>query len=178
MEKFKLPGSSYKELANIILAYNAQNGPASPKEVASYIKVHETTISLNNGFLVNIGVITSGNKKTITEIGKLLAGAIEHQLELEIKNSWYKVINEIDFFHKIISAVKIRKSMEQNSLQSHIAYTAGAGKKNHTLTGANTVIEILKIANIFKEENGIIEILKSDKKLERQVEFYPININL
>lgn len=144
-EKFPLPGSSYKELSKIIAAYATIPGATAPGPVAQVAVVHDTVVSRNNKFLVAIGLIEGGQKKTCTSLGASLGRAIQHDQLEAINAAWQTVILQTDFLQKIISAVRIRKGMEESALASHIAFTSGSGKNAYARAGAGSVIEILKL---------------------------------
>ena len=69
---YKLPTSSYEELVKIIKAYGAGKVGVSVSldDLVKSSGMSRTVISKNNGFLVQAGLITEGNKKSPTEIAK------------------------------------------------------------------------------------------------------------
>jgi hypothetical protein len=145
-EKFPLPGSSYKELSKIIDAYATVAGPTAPGPVAQMAVVHETVVSRNNKFLVAAGLVEGGNKKNCTALGTKLGRAIQHDQGEAISESWKQVVDQTDFFQKTVSAIRIRKGMEESALASHIAFTAGSSKNAYARAGAGAVIEILRLS--------------------------------
>src|SRR6266478_5772792 len=153
-EEFPLPGSSYKELIKIIQGYGRIGTEASLADVAKLTAMNETGISANNRFLIAIGVVKTGKKKAITPIGAELATALEHNLPEEIAARWRAIIDATDFLQKVIAAVRIRKGMDESSLESHVAYSAGQPKTPGVATGARTVVDILTAAGLLKEEGG------------------------
>jgi hypothetical protein len=44
--------------------------------------------------------------------------------------------------------------MDVSTLQSHIAYSAGQPRNTKVLTGAGTIIEILKVARLIEDRDG------------------------
>lgn len=52
------------------------------------------------------------------------------------------------------TAVEIRKSMEGSAFEAHIAYSAGEAKSSQVMTGARTVIDILRAAAAVTEKDG------------------------
>ncbi|MES1929225.1 hypothetical protein SADO_08212 [Salinisphaera dokdonensis CL-ES53] len=155
-DAFKLPGSSYAELAKIIRAYGHSPDQASPKDVAERAIIDPTQVSRNNAFLLNIGIIQGKQKKTLTSHGRNLAKALDFEMPNEISSAWREMIIDSSFFRKIISAVRIRGGMEPSALRSHIAYTAGATKKSPTMVGAGALIDIMKAANVLEDEDGTL----------------------
>src|SRR6266403_31468 len=152
--QFKLPGASYEELVKIIQGYQTVGGDASPEDVSKVIAIHPTGVSRNNGFLVSVGIVEGGRRKTITEKGKALALALGHNIPEEVSDKWRQIVIGNDFLSKLISAVRIRKGMDAQTLQSHVAYSAGQPRTGPALLGAGAVVEILKAAAVVKEEEG------------------------
>jgi hypothetical protein len=153
-EKFKLPRSSYEELTKIIKAYTHFEKPASLDDISKLTGVHPTVISANAGFLTNLGIIESGAKKTNTEIGKTLGRALEHEMPDEIRMCWRNIVANCDFLDKLLSSIKIRNGMDESTLESHIAYSAGQPKRADMMTGARTIIDILRAAELVIAEDG------------------------
>jgi hypothetical protein len=156
-ERFPLPGSSYRELTKIIQGYSSLKGPGGPGDVGSHIGIDPTIVSRNNKFLGAIEVVFGGQKKTLTEPGRALAMALEHDLREEIVTGWRRVLEGNEFTDKILSAVRIRKGMERSALQAHVAFTAGHPRKPMTMTGAATVVDILLAGELLHESDGKLE---------------------
>lgn len=181
MEKeiFKMPRSSYNEVCRIIRAYGNLNKPVSLNEISSATKSDRTIVSRNNGFLLSIGVIEGGNLKSITEKGKELAQALEHNIDEKIKAVWSEIILNNDFLNKMLLAVRIRDGMETSSLKAHIAYTAGLKKSVTVMTGAKTIVDVLINSGLVKEEDDRIipeKFRKAKKVGNEREEKVPISI--
>ena len=88
----------------------------------------------------------------------------------EIISSWRFLVNENEFATKIISAIKIRNGMDESTLQSHIAYSAGQPKKQQYMTGAKTLIDILRASQLIKEKDGKFIISKDEDAQELYLE--------
>jgi hypothetical protein len=155
-EKFKLPNSSYEELVKIVKGYGRVEEPSSLTSVSQLTALDSTIISRNAGFLVGAEILEPGSKKKTTSKGKKLAQALEHELPENIRVAWREIIEESEFLSKIITAIEIRNGMDQSTLESHIAYSAGQPKKPQFMTGARTIIDILRAAEIIKEVDGKI----------------------
>ena len=151
---FPLPASSYKELVKIIQGYGKFGTDASLADIAQLTAIGETTVSGNNRFLLAVGIIQGGKRKSITSTGRELANALEHDLPSEIAAKWRAVVEVSDFLQKIVAAVRIRKGMDEASLETHVAYSAGQPKTPVVSTGAGTVVEILKNSGLLREEGG------------------------
>jgi hypothetical protein len=151
---FPLPSSSYKELIKIVQGYGRIGTDASLADVAKLTAIPETGVSGNNRFLVAIGVIQGGKRKAITPLGKELANALQHEIAEEMAGKWRAIIDGTDFLQKVVGAVRIRKGMDESSLESHIAYSAGQPKTPAVATGARAVVEILLAAGLLKEDGG------------------------
>lgn len=153
-EGFPLPRSSYKELIKIIGAYGKVSENSVPADVSNVIGINESIISANNGFLKAVGIIQGGKKKNTTSAGRGLASAYEYDNQADIAGIWRSLIDSNDFLQKLVAAVRIRKGMDESSLEAHVAYSAGQPKTPQVLTGAGTVVEILKVAGLLKDEGG------------------------
>lgn len=77
-----------------------------------------------------------------------------HDQKDEVRRLWAQVVQDDDFLKGVVSAIRIRKGMDENALKSHIAYSAGANKSTHTTTGCGTIIEVLREADAVREEDG------------------------
>ena len=154
-EEFKLPGSSYQEVSKIIQGYAALGKPVSLGDVSKTIGgMDPTTISRNTGFLVAVGILEGGRNKAPTPLGTSLGNALMHEQDEEIKRLFAEIVAENEFLKGIVSAIRIRKGMDDNALRSHIAYSAGAKKGNSTTAGSGTLIEILQTSGAIKPEDG------------------------
>ena len=161
-DKFKLPNSSYEEITKIIKSYGHFSVPAELDEVSKFISMDKTVISRNVGFLLELNLLGAGQKKALTPEGKAIAQALEHEMPEEIRNCWRKVISENEFMSKLVAAVKIRNGMDDNTFQSHIAYSAGQPKKPQFMTGAKTIIDILRASELIRESDGKFVVSKTD----------------
>ena len=155
-ETFKLPVSSYEELIKVIQAYSSEKEGTllSLDDLSQSTGMPRTVVSSNNGFLVQIGLITEGNKKAATEIGRSLGRAYTSRIDEEIVRLWKEIISEVDFLNRMVSAVRIRNGMDRSNLLNHVIYSSGLKDNKQSRTGAGAMIEILKVAEILSETDG------------------------
>ena len=153
-EKFKLPISSYDELVKFIKAYSTVTKPTDIGEISKLTGVAAQNISTNVGFFVATGILEGGKKKKTTPAGQQLGQALEHEMQEEIRKSWRYIVEEDEFLTKLLTAVRIRNGMDSQTLEAHIAYSAGQPKKPRFMRGARTVIDILKAAELIVEIDG------------------------
>lgn len=153
---FKLPASSYEELVKLIQAYASEKEGVllSLDDISHSTGIDRTRVSANNGFFVQIGLITEGVKKTSTENGRSLGRAYASRIDYEINRIWREVITENDFLNRMVSAVRIRNGMDRANFLSHIIYSSGQKESKQSRTGAGAIIEIFKIAEILSETDG------------------------
>jgi hypothetical protein len=154
---FRLPRSSYNELVKIIMAYGKANKPASLEEISHLCGVGRIPISANNSFLSSIGVIEGGKAKLATSKGLKLARALEHEQPEQIKHSWQEVVFQNPFLQKMLTAIRIRRGFDVSGFESHIAYSSGEPKSAGVMTGARTVIDILRAADAIREQDGKLQ---------------------
>jgi hypothetical protein len=157
-DTFKLPGSSYEELTKIIKAYASgkEGQPQTLDAIAQSTGMDRTVVSRNNGFLMQMELLSEGNKKTPTPECFALGRAYTLDIQDEVERTWKNLIEENEFLTRMISAIKIRNGMDRIGLINHILYSAGSTTATAKV-GANTVIEIFKAANLVIEEDGKIK---------------------
>lgn len=158
MESYKLPGSSYEELIKIIKAYaTGKVGVPVPLEtIAQTVKMDKTIVSRNNGFLVQLNIISDGSKKGPTQFGSDLGRAYTLNMREQIVKLLKSAIENDEFLNRMVSAIRIRNGLEKTELLNHIIYSSGSTNTNNARAGANTVIEIFKTAQLVSEADGKI----------------------
>jgi len=165
--EFRLPGSSYEELVNIIVAYGTRDEAARPGDVGKLDSVHQSSVSRNNGFLTEIGVLQGESKKLITRRGRSLALALARRDREEIRKNWRAIVATNEFLQNVVSAVKLREGMLYPTVQAYVAHAAGQPRNKPVMTGASAIVEILKTAGLLREEAGeLVAIFDEDFKPE------------
>jgi hypothetical protein len=106
-EGFKLPGSSYAELAKIVRAYGHSPEEATPKDVADRAAIDPTQVSRNNAFLLSVGIVEGGNKKKLTPRGRALAKALDFEMPDEIAGAWRAVVGDNDFLRNLTRTLRV-----------------------------------------------------------------------
>lgn len=154
-----MPTSSYEELLKLIQAYaDVKEGVAlSLDQVSQATGMPRTSVIKNNGFIIQIGLITEGSKKAATEIGR----AYSSKLDYEVERIWHEITAEVDFLNRMISAVRIRNGMDRSNFINHIIYSSGQKDSKGTHAGAGAIIEILKSVNILSEVDGKIVVVQN-----------------
>lgn len=175
-EKFRLPDSSYEELVRIIRAYGSVNRPVPLEEITRISGVPRTVVSGNNGFLLSVGIIESGKAKAPTSLGTKLALALEHEMPEEMSSAWREIVQASEFLMKMLAAVRIRRGMDTGAFQGHIAYSAGERRTSRTMTGAKTVIDILRVAGLAREEDGRIAATEAPEAIPPREELRPAGV--
>lgn len=170
-ENIELPSSSYEELVKIIKAYSHQTEPASLTDIANLITINNTTVSGNNKFLIESGLITSGNKKAKTELGGKLGRALDHDREADIRSCWREVVSANKEIAKLVTTVRIQGGMTEEYLATQVLYVSGQRKTSQNRTGANTVVEILKVSGLLVLDDGKLVVSQpSNDEAENPVE--------
>jgi hypothetical protein len=152
--EFRLPGSTYEELANIIVAYGTRDEASNPGDVGKLNSVHQSSVSRNNGFLAQVGVLRGEREKVVTSRGRSLALALARKDPEEIRKNWREVVSTSEFLQNVVSAVKLREGMLYPTVQAYIAHSAGQPRNKPVMAGAGAIVEILKAAGLLREEDG------------------------
>ncbi len=154
--EFRLPGSTYEGLVNIIVAYGTRNEAAGPGDVSKLDAVHQSSVSRTNAFLTSIGILRGEREKIVTPQGRALALALERRDRAGIKRNWREIVSTSEFLQNVVAAVKLREGMLYATIQAYIAHAAGQPRNKPVMTGASAIIEILKVADLLEERNGEI----------------------
>jgi hypothetical protein len=152
--EFRLPGSPYEELVNIIVAYGTRDEATRGGDVGKLDSVHQSSVSRNNAFLTEIGVLQGESKKLITRRGRSLAVALARKDEAEVRSNWRAIVAASEFLQNVVSAVKLREGMLYPTVQAYIAHAAGQPRNKPVMNGAGAIIEILKASGMLREEAG------------------------
>ena len=165
---FRLPGSPYEELVNIVVAYGTRDEASNPGDVGKLDSVHQSSVSRNNAFLAEIGVLRGEREKLITRRGRALALALARKDQAEIRRHWREIVATNEFLQNLVSAVKMREGMLYPTLQAYVAHAAGQPRNKPVMAGASAIVEILKAAGLLKEEAG--ELVATFDELEEALE--------
>ena len=165
--EFRLPGSPYEELVNIIVAYGTRDEAARPGDVGKLDAVHQSSVSRNNGFLTEIGVLQGESKKLITRRGRALALALARRDQAEIRKNWRAIVATNEFLQNVVAAVKLREGMLNPTVQAYVAHAAGQPRNKPVMTGAGAIVEILKAAGLLREEAGEL-VATFDEEIEAE----------
>ena len=157
-ENFNLPGSSFEELKKIVIGYSNSPDKASLNSLAQLTGLGTTTISSSNKFLSDLGLISGGNGKSPTELGKNLGSALENQTEERIKKFWLEAVQTNETFSKLVTTVRIQKGMELEKFVDHILNVSKQNKTRKNRTGARCVVDIFIAAGLLEEGDGKLEI--------------------
>ena len=168
--QFRLPGSPYEDLVNIIVAYGTRDDASMTGDVGKLDSVHQSSVSRNNAFLTEIGVLQGEGKKLITRRGRSLAVALARKDRPEIRANWRAIVAANEFLQNVVSAVKLREGMLYPTVQAYVAHAAGQPRNKPVMTGAGAIIEILKTAGLLKEEAGeLVAVFEDEPQPEPSV---------
>ena len=143
------------EFQNAIIASLEKNKFYSVDYIPSRGKNKGTQTTLYYyGFMVQVGLITEGNKKAATETGRALGRAYTSKITDEVDRIWKEIIAEVDFLNRMLSAVRIRNGMDRSSFINHIIYSSGLKDTKESRAGAGALIEIFKSVGVLLEVDG------------------------
>jgi hypothetical protein len=152
---FILPGSGYEVLSKILHAYLlCGEKPAGLDDVASKAGMDRTVVSRNHGFLMGLGLVTSGKNKSLTDQGKKVALAISHNLQEDEASSWRKVILDTPKTMDILNILKVQGVTPKDKFIALIAQSLGEPDSATMRTRVNTLIEILLKTGLVVESDG------------------------
>ncbi len=156
--KTSLPGSSYEELVKVVKGYSHIDEDTDQDGLVKLTGISKNIISKNNKFLTEVGIITSGNKKFSTYLGRKLAHALEHNQAEDVQKYWREAIQSNDIFSKLVTTVRTQSGMPSDKLITYILYASGQRTTVRNKTGANALVKILCIAGLLTETEGEITV--------------------
>lgn len=152
--EFNLPGSSFEEVQKIIKGYGHASANASLADLSKLVGLHQSIISRNAKFLVDINLLTSGKYKSSTDNGKKLGRALEHDQAPDAQRYWREAVQSNDKVAGLVTTVRIKDGMSEKDFAAHVLYVSGQSNNSGNKTGARCVTDILIAAELLKEEGG------------------------
>ncbi|MGQ4878980.1 hypothetical protein ACOJCM_10475 [Billgrantia sp. LNSP4103-1] len=156
--EFNLPGSSFEEVQKIIKGYSHAPDNASLDALAKLTGLHKTSISRNNKFLNDVGLITGGMKKSPTELGRRLGRALDHKQASDIEQYWAEAIKTNETVSGLVTTVRIKGGMSEKDFSDHVLYVSGQKNNAGNKTGARCVVDVLVTAKLLEERDGKLSV--------------------
>lgn len=103
---------------------------------------------------MHLGILDAGANKKITEFGKRLGRALEHNQETDTRRLLAEAVATSKFLSDVVSSIRIKGTIAEESLVSHILYVAGQKNSAASRTGARSIIELLKDSAVVTEAGG------------------------
>lgn len=174
-EKHSLPAASLSELEKIIKGYYHAPQDANLGDIAKLVGKNRTSVSSNNPFLAELGIVTEGKKKSITDIGAKLGRAIEHDQSSDFKKYLGELVSGSEFFSQIITTVRIKSGMTVDDLEKHILYVSDQSATKENKTGSKTIVDLYVKGGLLTEEDGKLVVTSSTvgkkKEVPEEVDF-------
>ncbi|TCT20801.1 hypothetical protein [Thiobaca trueperi] len=157
-DQINLPSSSRGELEKIIKGYGHVGKEVDLETLSKLTAIGRTTISPNNPFLTQAGIIAGARKKQITDTGRKLSRALEHNLQEEISASWREVIRGSEFLSNIVSTIRIKGGMASDDVMRHILFASESKNTKANKTGAKTITDLLLLSGLIEENAGKLRV--------------------
>lgn len=157
-DELSLPTSSYVELVKIIRGYSHGGENLDLASLSKLVGISTTSISGNNKFLADVGLIQGGKKKSATPLGKRLGRALEHNQTDELAQLWAEAVGSNEKLANIVTTVRIKGGIAADDLLSHILYVAGKKNTPDGRTGARTLVDILLNGGLLTEKDGKLQV--------------------
>ncbi len=159
--EFNLPGSSYEEIQKIVKGYSHASDTASLADISKLVGLHETIVSRNTKFLIDLGLLTSGKYKGATELGRKLGRALEHNQSTDFQRYWREAVQSNEKVSGLITTIRIKGGMAEKDFASHVLYVSGQKNTSGNKTGARCVTDVLLAASLIREEGGKLQVASS-----------------
>lgn len=156
--EFNLPGSSFEELVKIVKGYSHAPDNSSLEDLSKLTGLHPTNISRNNKFLTDLSLISGGNRKSATELGRKLGRALDHNQILDTQKYWKEAVQTNEKVSGLITTVRIKGGMTEKEFSSHALYVSGQSNSQGNKTGSRCILDVLLAANLLQEEGGNLRV--------------------
>jgi len=153
-EKFAMPMSSLSEILKILSGYSHAGDKTSLEAVGKLTALSKTQISQNSAFFATAGLLSGGKTKSLTDLGKKLARAIELNISADIKSFLLEMIQQTKPLSDLITMLRIKKGMPSKDFATHVLYVSGQKDNQQNRTGANAIVDLLNMAGCIKEDGA------------------------
>ena len=157
-DEFNLPGSSFEELQKIIKGYSNAAENSDLEAISKLTGVHKTSVSRNNKFLSDIGIISGGLKKSATALGNSLGRALEHSQQDDVQKYWKEAVQTNEKMSGLVTTVRIRGGMSEKQFGEHVLYVSGQKNTSSNKTGARCVTDVLIAGSMLQEIDGKLSV--------------------
>ena len=166
----RLPATSFDMVKRIVHGYYRLGSDATLDQIATRIDVSRDTITRTNPFLVDVGLISGGMKKSCTELCTQLGSAIENGLEDDVIECITKILSENAFFSEVISDLKVKKEVKKDIFIGNVIKLSKKKRSKTSIAGANCVVDMLIAAGKIKENEGnLIPVYESEISQKAEV---------
>ena len=155
---FRVPSSSVDELKKIVQGYAHLGENVQLDALSRLLSIGKTVISPNHPFLVENSLVTSGRVKSATASCIRLGRAWEHKQVEDVKNQLREIIKASENLANLITTVRLKGGMTEDDLVSHILFAAGLPNNKNNRTGARTIIELTKEAELLELKDGKLQV--------------------
>ncbi len=156
--KLSMPTSSWSVLKQIIRAYGQVGDAEKPTvdSIAEYAGLPRPTVSANNNFLRDIGIVSKEENKP-TPLGAKLAATLAMENEALVTEALQELVRANPALNQWVGMVRARGSMKFDFLKGTIALAGGLTEKGkQTITG-KAIIDLLQESKLIQINDDTIK---------------------
>lgn len=170
---FALPKAPLARIRQIVQIYGLAESALTGAEAGSRLGIHATEISRNGKFLVGVGLLTAGQKRSATDLGRRLSAALSAEDVREICLCWRAVVEATPFLTERITTLRVRGSMSRAKFLDHIASTSGEPSNSYQKTGTKAVLDLLVDSGLVRDLDDTISAVP-ESEMESLVQDDPV----
>lgn len=158
MTEYKIPKASFDVIKNLIAGWyiaGAYEEPKSNSDVERYTGTNKSTISRNNTFLSNIGILEKdGHHRALTDSGSKVGEALSNDDEREAKRQMVSCLESWEFTDPFESVVNLNQPLTEEELAQQVASITEHELEGRATTGIHALIELYEWAGFLQEQDN------------------------
>lgn len=134
---------------------DAHEEPKSNSDVAGYTSISESTISRQNKFLTDIGILEKeGQQRKLTDTGLKITKNLAMAQEGPAKREFRTLLENMELTDQLHSIVEMNGPLEEEALLKELASITGFDNEGRHKTGLRSLADLYEWAGYFETSDG------------------------
>lgn len=175
MPAYQIPKSKFDVLRNTMIGWyraGADEEPKSNSDVEGYTNISKSTISRQNKFLTQLGILKKeGHKRQLTEEGTEITQALARNQDKKAKRLLRPLLEDIELTEQIHSIMEISGPLSEEEVIEEMASITGHDTEERRVkTGLRAFIHLYEWVGYFESDDGQYHAVSRSELEEPSVE--------